>query len=176
MNWSDSVLSLIDPRSFSNLWFWIMLAVAWSSATHFIIGVPFDMIQRARRQGGAAQADLEALVAIQVRRRVHILSASGVWLVALWTTLLSAVAVLGFWYGHELAQALTLLLAPLTLASALGMRLAQALALPEAPSGEALNKRLTWHRVMIQAIGLLAILVTTMWGTWHNLSVRALGG
>ncbi len=176
MNWSDSVLSLIDTRSFTNLWFWIMLAVVWSGTTHFILGVPFDMVQRARRQGGAAQQDLEALVAIQARRRVQILAASGVWLVALWATLISTVAVLGFWYGHELAQALTLLMAPLTLASGLGIRLAQALAAPDCPSGEALTKRLSWHRVVIQAIGLLAILVTTMWGTWHNLSARALGG
>ena len=61
MNWSDSVLSLIDTRSFTNLWFWIMLAVVWSGTTHFILGVPFDMVQRARRQGGAAQQDLVAV-------------------------------------------------------------------------------------------------------------------
>ncbi len=45
--------------SFSNLWYWIALAVMWSSTSHWVLGVPYDMIQRARREGGQAEADLE---------------------------------------------------------------------------------------------------------------------
>ena len=43
---------------------WIVLAVAWSSASHWVLGVPFDMVMRARRQGGQAAADLEDLARI----------------------------------------------------------------------------------------------------------------
>ncbi|MEM9756043.1 MAG: component of SufBCD complex, partial [Pseudomonadota bacterium] len=31
---------VIDLRSFSNLWYWIVLAVFWSSASHWGLGVP----------------------------------------------------------------------------------------------------------------------------------------
>ena len=47
---------IIDLRSFSNLWFWIALAVMWSSTSHWVLGIPHDMIQRAKREGGQAMA------------------------------------------------------------------------------------------------------------------------
>lgn len=173
VTWTNSLFSTIDLRSFSNLWFWLALAVAWSNATHFIMGVPFDMVGRARRQGGQAMADLEAMAHIQARRRLGVMRGSGVWLVAFWTMLLSFLASLGFRDGHEVAQALVLLLAPLTLAAWLGLRIAARID-RDGLRGEGLARALFWHRVWVQAIGLLAIFVTTLWGTWFNLSVRAL--
>lgn len=175
MNGFDSIFSTIDLRSFSSIWFWIAVAVAWSNTAHFILGVPFDMVQRARRHGGTVMADLEALTMIQVRRRLQIVRSGGVWLVAFWSAVLTTLAMLGFAYGHELAQALTLLLLPLSLAAWLSVRLAARFdAAP--PTGPALTRALTLHRLLIQAIGLLAILVTTMWGSWFNLTLRMFGG
>lgn len=174
MNWYNSVFTLIDTRSFSNLWFWIVLAVMWSSISHYILGVPFDMVVRARRQGGAAMEDLETLVAIQMRRRLHMMQASGVWMTLLWTAILSGVAVLGFGYGIELAQALALLGFPAALVFALGFRLALRLEREE-PVGEGLARILTWHRFTVQAIGMVAILITALWGMWHNISLTVLG-
>ena len=49
-----AIFELIDMRSFSSLWFWILLAVTWSTASHWVIGVPYDLIQRARRTGPEA--------------------------------------------------------------------------------------------------------------------------
>jgi len=174
LNWYNSVFTLIDTRSFSNLWFWIVLAVMWSSVSHYILGVPFDMVVRARRHGGEAMHDLEALVAIQTRRRVHVMHASGVWMTVLWAALLSGLAVLGFGYGMEFAQALALLGFPAALVVALGFRLALRLEL-EAPGGETLTRILTWHRLIVQVIGLSAILITALWGMWHNISLSVLG-
>ncbi|MEC7258626.1 MAG: component of SufBCD complex, partial [Pseudomonadota bacterium] len=51
MDWYSSIFELIDMRSFSNLWFWIALAVTWSTTSHWVLGVPFDMVNRARRNG-----------------------------------------------------------------------------------------------------------------------------
>lgn len=170
----STVFSTIDLRSFSNIWFWIAVAVGWSNVTHFIIGVPFDMVVRARRNGGSALADLEVLAGIQARRRMQIMRSSGIWVVAFWAMVLSALAVLGFGYGAELAQAITLLLLPMTLAAAIGLGLSAKL--ERAPlTGTALTRKLTMHRFGIQALGLLAILITTMWGTWHNLSIPPIG-
>ncbi|MFN3952809.1 MAG: component of SufBCD complex [Pararhodobacter sp.] len=173
MNWYDSVFTLIDLRSFSNLWFWIVLALMWSSLSHHVLGVPFDMVIRARRQGGQAMADLEALVAIQVRRRMNILRASGVWITAFWAAVLSAMSLLGFRYNLEFAQALTLLGVPATLVFALGFRLASRLETQPA-SDEALTRLLTWHRLKVQLIGLLAVMITAFWGMFHNLSISVI--
>jgi len=170
----DSVFTLIDLRSFSNLWFWIVLAVTWSIASHYVIGVPFDMVLRARRQGGTAMADLEAMVDLQLRRRARIMQSGGALLVGLWAGMLTVVALLGFFYRIEFAQALTLLAVPLTLVMALSLRLTARLR-AERPRDEALARRLTWHRLLIQIIGVLSILVTALWGMWHNLSLNVLG-
>lgn len=151
-----------------------MLAVAWSNVTHFVMGVPFDMVQRAKRKGGAALADLETLAAIQARRRMQIFEAAGVWLVGVWTLLLSALATLGFAQGVELAQALALLLVPLTFAGWLGLTLAARIQ-RDGLHGPALVRSLIRTRWVLQAIGLLAIFLTTLWGTWHTLSMRSLG-
>ena len=173
VNLTDSLFSTIDFRSFSNLWFWLVLAVAWSNVTHFVMGVPFDLVQRARRRGGAVMDDLNMLAQIQARRRMAILRTSGPWLVGFWMAVLTMLATLGFVHGHELAQALFLLLAPLTLGAWLSLRLSARVETQDLRD-EALVKAIFWTRVLIQSIGLLAILVTTMWGMWHNLSVRAL--
>ena len=58
MDWTRLIFDLIDLRSFSNLWYWIALAVAWSSASHWVLGIPYDMVLRARRMGGQAEQDL----------------------------------------------------------------------------------------------------------------------
>ena len=72
------IFELIDMRSFSNLWYCIALGVIWSSASHWVLGVPHDMIQRARREGAEALDDMQTLVRINVKRLLYIARASGV--------------------------------------------------------------------------------------------------
>lgn len=175
MDWHGSIFTLISLRSFSSVWYWIILAITWSAVTHNPLGVPFDMVLRARRRGGQDLRDLEVMVALQVRRRQAVLQSAGVLVVAGWAAALTVLAVLGFRYGMEMAQALTLLLVPLSLVGALRVRLMDRLT-REGTQGEALCKRMTWHRTGVQAIGLLAILVAALWGMWFNLNIRALGG
>jgi hypothetical protein len=173
VEWYDTVFELIDMRSFSNLWFWIVLAVLWSTASHYVLGVPFDMVTRARKIGGQAQTDLEDMVRINVNRRLYIANVSGLWLVAFTSAALTALAVLGFYYHAQFAQAVFLLFAPITGVNLLGLRTATRIE-AEVPTGEALCKHLTSYRFQIQLIGILAIFVTAMWGMWQNLNVDAL--
>ena len=81
MDWYTAVFELIDMRSFSNLWFWIALAVMWSTVNHWVLGVPYDMILRARRAKGETGQDFEDLVRINVNRILLIAEESGVLLV-----------------------------------------------------------------------------------------------
>lgn len=172
-SWTNLIFETIDLRSFSNLWFWIGLAVMWSALSHRVLGAPMDLISRARRQGGQAQADLEALVHIHARREIEIVAASGLWLVAIGSFILAGLLTLAIVYGREFAQALLLLLLPLCLIRLMSLRIAQQIiALDE--RGPALDRRLMRHRIAIQLVGMISILVTSLYGMWVNLMLGAL--
>jgi hypothetical protein len=173
VDWYETVFEVIDMRSFSNLWFWIAVAVVWSSASHYGLGVPYDMVLRARRHGGEAAADLEAIVEINVRRLMHIQTVAGLWLVGFGAFLLTALALVGFLYGLEFAQALLLIAAPMTLVGILTLATARRIAAGRVDRAD-LVRTLTRHRFAVQGIGVVAIMVTTMWGMWQNLNASAL--
>lgn len=161
-------------RSFSNLWFWIALAVVWSSASHWVLGVPFDMVGRARKHGGQAEADLTDITRVNVNRLLYIADVAGLWLIGFAFFVLTALVILGFWYRIEFAQALFLLGLPMSLVFALSIRTAAMIA-GAGLSGEALCQRLTRHRLYTQMIGTLSIFVTALWGMYQNLSIGVLG-
>lgn len=164
------LFDLIDLRSFSNLWYWIMLGVIWSMASHWVLGVPFDLIQRARRHGGQAEQDLEALVRINTQRMLFISRTAGMPLVAVTSFLLSALAVLAFWYGIEFAQAVLLLLLPLVVLFTLSLRQARLIE-AGANSGDALYRRLRRHRFGTQLLGMVSIFITSLFGMWQNMQI-----
>ena len=175
MDWYSSLVELIDMRSFSNLWFWIALAVVWSSASHWVLGVPFDMVQRARRNKGQAEVDLEDLARVNVNRLLYIGRVSGLWLLGIICFLLTALLMLGFFYDVEFAQAVFLLAFPMTIVTALNLSTARLIE-SEGAVGELLRKRLTRCRLYIQMIGTVSIFVTALWGMYQNLSIGVLGG
>lgn len=160
-------------RSFSNMWFWIALAVVWSLASHWVLGVPYDMILRARH-GGQAEADLGDIVRINVNRLLHIVREAGAVLLGLGCFLASGLAVLGFVYRVEFAQALFLLGFPFFFVGWLSLSTARRIASGRL-EGEALRRRLLRHRLYTQIIGAAAIFVTALWGMYQNLSIGVLG-
>lgn len=161
-------------RSFSNLWFWIILAVVWSTASHWVLGVPYDMVLRARRHGEQAQVDLEVIVRINVSRMLYIAQVSGLWLAGFACFFLTMLCLLGFYYMMEFAQAVFLLALPLSIVGMLSLSTAR-LIQSEGSSGERLYKRLNRHRLYTQIIGMVAIFVTALWGMYQNLTLGALG-
>ncbi|RDC73136.1 component of SufBCD complex [Rhodovulum sp. 12E13] len=163
-----TVTEVIDLRSFSNLWFWIALAVVWSTASHYVLGVPYDMITRARRDGGEAEEDLRDMVRVNVNRLLHIAESAGLWLLALACFALTTLAIVGFVYGIEFAQALFLLGFPLSIVFALSLRTARRI---RAADGEGLHRVLVRHRLSVQAVGVVSIFVTAMWGMWQNMVI-----
>jgi hypothetical protein len=169
----DTVFEIIDMRSFSNLWFWIVLAVMWSSTSYWVLGVPYDMIQQARREGGETQQDLEDLVRINTSRLLMMVDRSGVIGVALLCFWGTGVALLAFYYNVEFAQALFLLLAPLTLVVWQSIRASRRIA-AGGMDAEALHRALIRHRRVTQVIGMLSICVTALYGTWQNVNVSIL--
>lgn len=175
LDWYQTLFEMIDMRSFSNLWFWIALAVMWSTASHWVLGVPFDMVLRARRYGGEAQADLEDIVRINVNRLLYISQVSGLWLLGLGFFVLTSLVLLGFAYGIEFAQALLLLGFPMSLVGLLSLSTARLIRI-EGSTGDVLQRRLMRHRLYTQIIGMMSIFVTALWGMYQNLSIGALAG
>jgi hypothetical protein len=173
VDWYQTVFDVIDLRSFSNLWYWIALAVLWSSASHWVLGVPWDMITRARRHGGQAEADMMVLVGINVRRIMYVAQNAGLWLVGFVAFVLTALGLMAFWYWVEFAQAVFLFAAPMAVVGAASVRVARQIE-EAGPDAEALFHRLFWHRVTIQGVGIVAIFVTAMWGMWQNLNAAIL--
>ena len=170
MNWTNTLFEVIDMRSFSNLWFWIALAVVWSSVSHWVLGVPFDMIQKARKIGGQAEVDLHDMVRINVNRLLYIGQVSGLVLLTFLSFFLTSLGIMAFFYDVEFAQAVFLLAFPMTMVGALSLATAKAIALQQ-PEGEALYARLSKHRVITQFIGMISIFITAMWGMYQNLAV-----
>ncbi|ETX14298.1 component of SufBCD complex [Roseivivax halodurans JCM 10272] len=168
------VFEVIDMRSFSNLWFWIALAVMWSTASHWILGVPYDMVSRAGRLGGAAQKDFEDLARINVTRILQIAEEAGLLLAAGGSFLLTMLGVLGFGFGVEIAQAVFLLGLPMALIGLLSVRTARRIR-ARGIAGPELRGTFTRHRMVIQGIGMVSVLVTTLWGMYMNFVLGPFG-
>jgi hypothetical protein len=175
LDWYQTLFELIDMRSFSNLWFWIVLAVVWSTASHWVLGVPYDMVLRAKRQGEQAQIDLEDLVRINMNRLLYIGQISGLWLAGFACFFLTILALLGFVYKLEFAQAVFLLALPLSMVGMLSLSTARIIQ-AEQSTGDLLFKRLNRHRLYTQIIGMVSIFVTALWGMYQNVNLGPLGG
>ncbi|TCL09340.1 hypothetical protein BXY66_1385 [Shimia isoporae] len=174
MDLSQTVFELIDMRSFSNLWYWIALAVAWSSASHWVLGVPWDTVLRARRVGGQAEDDLTDLVRININRILYIADVSGTWLILLGFFVHTLLIGLGFFYGVEFAQAVFLLMGPMSLVGAMSVVTARKIR-AESCVGEPLRRRLGRHRFWVQLLGMFSIFVSSLWGMYQNFLVSPLG-
>lgn len=178
MSLTQTIFELIDMRSFSNLWYWIALAVTWSSAAHWILGVPYDLVLRARRKGGQTAEDLVTMVRINVARLLYIGREGGLVLSVFVSFILSGMGLLGFAYGVEFAQALFLIVFPLTLVGVMSLRTAhriEAGLLDGSATAEALAQCLTRHRFWVQVLGMFAITITAFWGMLQNLNLSILG-
>ncbi|MFS4583288.1 component of SufBCD complex [Phaeobacter sp. C3_T13_0] len=174
MDLFHTLTELIDLRSFSNLWYWIALAVVWSSASHWVMGVPFDMVYRARRQGGQAQLDLEAIARVNVNRMMYITEVSGHWVLGIACFVLAMLGMLGFYYDIEFAQGVFLLAFPMSFVGLINLNSARHIYRDDLV-GETLIRRLTLSRFFIQLVGMVSIFVTALWGMYQNLQIGFFG-
>ncbi len=170
----QTLSEMIDLRSFSNLWYWIALAVLWSSASHWILGVPFDMVHRARKVGGQSAQDLHDLVRINVNRLIYVADVAGFWILGFVCFGLSSLATLGFALDVEFAQAVFLLVFPMSIVGAINLLTARSIYQKELQQ-DALYRSLATSRFAIQFIGMIFIFVTAMWGMYQNLRLGAFG-
>jgi hypothetical protein len=170
VDWSKAILQVIDLRSFSSLWYWVLVAISWSTVTNWTLGVPSDMIHRARTKGGQADIDLIDLVRISVNRQQNVAAIAGLWLLGLVCFVLTGLAVLGFFYRIELAQAVFLLVFPLCIIGSMVLSTGR-LIVATGPQGPQLCAILLRQRLWTQIIGMISIFITALYGMFHNLAV-----
>lgn len=163
------ILDFLSLRTFSSIWYWIAVATVWSMASYRPMGVPYDMVWRARRNDGEARAALDAAARAFAGRLVGGTAAGGTVLVALVSAVLSALLMLAVFYGLEFAQGLLLIFLPLTLVGALSVQTARRI-----EAGGEPVRHLRRLRAATHAIAFVALFVTAFWGMYVNLVLSVL--
>ncbi|MEM9757092.1 MAG: component of SufBCD complex [Pseudomonadota bacterium] len=162
---------VIDLRSFSNLWYWIVLAVFWSSASHWGLGVPFDLVVRARRGHAQSAHDMQVLAEVNASRILSLAGTSGLSVTGVAAFVLTGLAMLGWLYGSEFCQAVFLLALPMVLIGLWTLRTARRL---DAAKFADVAGALRRHRLGVQVLGVVFIFVTALWGMYVNVTVDPL--
>ena len=176
MTWYDAIFELIDMRSFSNLWFWIVLAVMWSSTSHWVLGVPWDMVMRAKKgDDPQSETDLEDMVRISTNRILYISRESGLLLLGFACFVLTSLALLGFVYDNEFSQAVFLLGFPMSLVGLISVGTSNVIQRDHL-QGKDLVRMMHRHRLLTQMVGMVSISVTAIWGMAQNFVTGPLGG
>lgn len=172
MNFLNLATEVIDLRSFSNLWYWIALAALWSRASHWVVGVPFDMVTRAGRGHERSLHDMRVLAEVNVNRILTLVELSGPLMAGIAAFVLTGLVVLGWGYAVEFCQAVFLLMGPMTAVGLLNIHTARKL---RETGYEDLPRKLRNHRLGVQMLGVVSIFCTAFWGMWTNLHHGALG-
>ena len=118
--------------------------------------------------------DLHDLTRVNVNRILYIVDVAGNWLTLFGSAIVTALAIMAFYYDVEFAQAVFFLFVPMLILGALSARTARRIrekGLREA----ALIKALTRHRFAVQLIGMVSIFVTAMYGMWTNFYIGPFG-
>jgi hypothetical protein len=142
------VFQFFAAASFQSLWYWTLHVVVWTLACYRTLGVPHDMLLRARRRPEVAER-VDQLAHLACERVGGIYDSLGVPLSALTGFLLAGVFSLGFLAGIEAAQAAFAIMLPLAVITYSKLRLALAVRRKRMLGSElvlALARRRVWHQ------------------------------
>lgn len=175
----NSLIGFLDSRSFGTIWYWLVVIGLWSLTGRSVIGVPADILSRAR--AALAEGQREAPVILHLldwlslilprwrmgrREGVAFLGGAGF--------VLTSLAIMGFGYGLELALASFLVLLPLSILFGLRVGLARRLIplLEAAEKGERpvpdvaaeAVRRMLVHRRWVTVLSMAAVAITAILG------------
>ena len=173
----EGILALLDSRSFGSIWFWAILTLAWTLAGRRILGVPADVLGAVGRAPSGSGDDPAALALLDwlslTLPRWQVSGASGAVFLGMAAFILTSLALLGFVYDLEMAQALVLLILPFALVFVMELRLAHRLraVLAEAergaPVGQAAARAarmMRRHRLGFALMSVLAVALSAFHG------------
>ncbi|WP_146159686.1 hypothetical protein [Rhodovulum imhoffii] len=160
-------MQFLETSSFSTPWYWAAMALMWWRAGAQVLGVPRNVIGR---HPDEARARLDS--ALDRLRRQG--AASGVWLAAGGGFAVALVGVLGFGGGLELLQALFFLLVPMWLAWLMDLSAAHLFAC-RMPEGRALRRALWRHRLYVQTVATVFVVLAVLWAMFAQTQASVLG-
>ena len=175
----DSLIGLLDSRSFTSIWFWLVLLGLWSVIGRHILGVPNEVVNAARQALRENQAEAPVVLHLLdwlslTLPRWRMGAREGAVMFGLTAFGLSSLAILGFGYGLELAQALAILGAPFTIVFWMRVRLARRLSplladaedarTPLGPVAAQAVRQMVLHRRVISVLSMISVAITALWG------------
>lgn len=140
----------LAAASFQSPWYWVLHVVVWTLACYRTLGVPHDMLLRARRDPAVA-GRVDQLAHLTVERVTGIHDRMGAAIAGGVGFVLAALMSLGFVARLETAQAALALVLPLAVISYSKLRLALAVKRKGMDGPElvlALARRRVWHQVI----------------------------
>ena len=167
------LVRLFNSDSFDSFWYWSIIAVTWSRATHFLLGAGLHDVRDALRNGGADMDDLEMLIDINARKLTRAVDHYGVWGSAIVMFLIATIATLGFKFDIELMQACALLLVGLLCGFLVNIRFAQRV-VDQKLRDKALCKAFNRFRTIKQFVGMVAIFLTSFYAAYYIVIVRGI--
>jgi hypothetical protein len=144
--------------SLDSFWYWVLCILTWGFVCNRTLGVPHDMVRRARRAPEVAEK-VDMLALITSERIGGIYDRAGVLIGAGTGFALAALGIAGFKLGLELAKAMFLLAFPLTIVAYSTLRLALSVR-QYPPTGARLWRSLGLRRFWHTLIALVALMFT----------------
>ncbi|CAM3116857.1 hypothetical protein PANO111632_04120 [Paracoccus nototheniae] len=180
----DSLIGLLDSRSFSTIWYWLALVGMWSTTGRSVLGVPSEVLARAKATQAAGEGPGAAVITLLdwlslVLPRWRLGPREGAVFLGVTSFLMTSLIVLGFVFWLEMAQALVLLLAPFWVLFWMRVRLARRLSplieaaqdarspLPEVAQG--VVRAMTWHRRWVTLLSMISVALAALWGALWSL-------
>ncbi|MEM8571353.1 MAG: hypothetical protein AAGG56_10625 [Pseudomonadota bacterium] len=159
----------LDPfgySSFQSVWYWVLQFVVWTLVTNRTLGVPHDMLARARRLPDVMQK-VEMIATIHAYRATSLVDRTGIPLALFVGFLLSGLFAVGFVSGVEAAQAAFMLLCPLAFVAystcSTAVRIKR-----RGYCGDDLLKILSRRQFWHQVVAAVAVLSTVAAGIVHS--------
>ncbi|QBX35264.1 hypothetical protein E4191_11585 [Paracoccus liaowanqingii] len=175
----DSLIGLLDSRSFTTIWYWLALIGMWSAAGRTVLGVPSEVLARARSAQGEGEGQGPAVITLLdwlslVLPRWRLGPREGAVFLGVTSFLMTSLIVLGFVFWLELAQALVLLLVPFWMLFWMRVRLARRLfpliaaaqdgGAPVAEAALGVSRAMTWHRRWVTVLSMVSVALAALWG------------
>lgn len=140
----------LAAASFQSPWYWVLHVVVWTLACYRTLGVPHDMLLRARRAPEVADR-VDLLAHLTVARVTGIHDSMGALIAGGTGFVLATLVSLGFLAGLEPAQAAVALVLPLAIISYSKLRLALAIKRQGIHGPDlvlVLARRRVWHQII----------------------------
>lgn len=175
----DNLLGLLGSRSFSSIWFWLVLIGTWSMVGRSVLGVPTEVLSRAHQAQGQGDGQGTAVITLLdwlslILPRWRLGPREGAVFLGVTSFLITSLAVLGFGFGLEMAQALTLLLVPFWALFWMRVRLARRLVplvhaaqegrAPVSQAAADAARAMIWHKRFVTILSMISVAVTALWG------------